>query len=520
MHSFDILAFIAASWLAILLCRKRKRELLPLPPGPRKLPIVGNLFDIPIDLGWLVYHQWSRLFLTICVDTDILHLDVAGTSIIVLDRYEAAWELFEKRSSIYSGRPSMPMVTELMGWDFNTGFMQYGAREHRRLLHRAFNPGAIPAFRPHALKATHGLLRRLLDDGGEDVCPDIRQWAGEFSISVAYGLDVKPKNDPYIELAEDGVRSLLLAALPGKFLVNTIPILKYMPEWMPGAGFKRQAKEWRKHARKMLDAPYEAAKRNLRNTGGRASFSVLGLEKLNLTETMSHEEENVQGVAGTLYAGAYGLTPHDHPTLASCILLLMDHPEVFKRAQVEVDSILQPGHLPDFGDMESLPYIMAIIKETMRLRVIVPLVPHMAQAEDEYNGYRIPKDSIVIANAWAMLQDDSTYSDPTSFNPDRFMKDGKLNRAVKDPGHATWGFGRRICPGRYLALETLWIGVASLVATFNLTKAVDKDGNIIEPSHEYESGLVAAPLPFKCSFIPRSNASVDMIRLTSSNNDQ
>ncbi|TFK33964.1 cytochrome P450 [Crucibulum laeve] len=509
MHHYDILAYIAAAWLAIFLYRKRYRRLLPLPPGPAKLPIVGNLFDIPVDLGWLKYHEWCQK-----LGTDIIHLDIAGTSIIVLDSYEAAWELFEKRSSIYSGKPSLPMVTELMGYDFNSSLLQYGTREHRRLLHHAFHPGAIATFRPHALKTTHALLCRFLDNDGEDVCQDIRQWAGEFSISVAYGLDVKPKNDPYIELTEDGNRTMLFAALPGKFLVNTIPILKYVPEWMPGAGFKRQAKEWRKHARKMLDAPYEAAKRNLRNTGGRASFSVLGLEKLNLTETMSHEEENVQGVAGTLYAA---LSDSTASALASCILLLMDHPEVFKRAQVEVDSILQPGHLPDFGDMESLPYIMAIIKETMRLRVIVPLVPHMAQAEDEYNGYRIPKDSIVIANAWAMLQDEATYPNPTSFNPDRFMKDGKLNPEVKDPGHATWGFGRRICPGRYLALEILWIGVTCLVSTFDISKAVDKDGKVVELSHEYEAGFITKPLPFKCSFKARSKAAADMIRTASGN---
>lgn len=96
------------------------------------------------------------------------------------------------------------------------------------------------------------------------------------------------------------------------------------------------------------------------------------------------------------------------------------------------------------------------------------------------------------------------YPDPFLFNPDSFIKDGKLNPTAVGPVHTVFGCGRRICPGRRMALSAVWIAVASIIATFDLSKAVDDDGEIIEPSRECTSSLGCIPLPFKCSIKPRS----------------
>jgi cytochrome P450 len=116
----------------------------------------------------------------------------------------------------------------------------------------------------------------------------------------------------------------------------------------------------------------------------------------------------------------------------------------------------------------------------------------------------------------------NVYPDPHAFKPERFLLDGKLNPAVRNP-EAAFGFGRRsvvflcpstptirgdidihnfrLCPGRHMALSSIWITVASIVATFNIAKAVDEQGKVIEPSYEYLSGLIRSVLTILTSLV-------------------
>lgn len=87
--------------------------------------------------------------------------------------------------------------------------------------------------------------------------------AAETILAIAYGLDVQPKNDPYIATAQRALHTIAIALVPGTFMVDAIPILKYVPDWMPFAGFKRKAKEWRVFAQDMVEVPFQAAKHNI-----------------------------------------------------------------------------------------------------------------------------------------------------------------------------------------------------------------------------------------------------------------
>jgi hypothetical protein len=99
--------------------------------------------------------------------------------------------------------------------------------------------------------------------------------AAETIMSIAYGLDVLPKDDPYIATAEQGVHPLVVAGVPGAFLVDSIPALKYIPDWMPFAGFKHKAKAWKNLALTMINMPFEAAKRNIVRLSARSPPSFV-----------------------------------------------------------------------------------------------------------------------------------------------------------------------------------------------------------------------------------------------------
>jgi cytochrome P450 len=108
-----------------------------------------------------------------------------------------------------------------------------------------------------------------------------------------------------------------------------------------------------------------------------------------------------------------------------------------------------------------------------------------------------------------MFHDESVYPDAHTFNPERFLKDGQINPDVKDPEQMLFGYSRRyfhsqrtpihritrgfsrICPGRFFALRVLFLTVASLLATFDISKCLDEDGNPIVPEENYTLGLAS-----------------------------
>jgi len=120
-----------------------------------------------------------------------------------------------------------------------------------------------------------------------------------------------------------------------------------------------------------------------------------------------------------------------------------------------------------------------------------------------------------MPNVWAILHDEKFYPDPHSFKPERFadLKKSALTdlNVIPDPA---FGFGRRICPGRWVAFEMIWIAAASLLSVYNFRKILDENGLPIEPVIEYTSSMLSRPKPFKCSIVPRHEAAIALIKQT------
>ncbi|KAJ7101265.1 cytochrome P450 [Mycena belliarum] len=491
---------------------RRVRSRLPLPPGPKKLPLLGNILDIPATHPWEKYMAWSKE-----LDTDILHVDLAGSSLIVLSSLKATEDLMEKRSAMYSDRARIPMLCEMMGWDFNIAMMRYGDswRAHRRLFNEGFTAKVSEKYRPKQLAATHGLLRRLLQTP-DDFLGHFNQWAAEVIMSVAYGIEVKPKDDPYVLLAHKALRTFSAAGVPGKYLVDSLPWLKHLPAWLPGAGFKRQAREWRKLSQAMRDVPFAETKRQVELGTAPSSLAADSLRALralreNGNGELYYTEDTLRATAGTMFIGGSDTTVC---AVQFFVLAMLANPEAQRRAQAEIDRVTGGRYLPDFADEAALPYVAALVKEVLRWRNVTPFAfPHYVTVEDEYRGYRIPAGSVIMGNTWAILHDEVTYPDPYAFKPERWLLDGKLNPAVPNPDSA-FGFGRRLCPGRHTATASLWIAVASILAAFDITKARDACGAEIEPTYKSQSGIIDMPFPFECRITPRSAGAAALVRAT------
>ncbi|KAF7327105.1 Cytochrome P450 [Mycena kentingensis (nom. inval.)] len=482
-----IYSLVAAALLGVVYHKisTRNRSRLPLPPGPPKLPLVGNLFQMPADDEHLTYQRWSREY-----NSDIIHLNVAGKSVLVLCSAKATEELLEKRAAIYSDRPRFVFLNEMMGAGYSFTFMGYGSAW---IFHSVFGTTAdVAKFYPKQRQYIHEMLLELLQQPQDNLMEPIGRMACKIVMSVAYGLDVQPQNDPHVALALGFGEVFSRVVTPGRYLVENIPALKHVPAWFPGAGFKRQALAWRGITNDVRKVPFEAAKDKIAAGTADYSFVYSGLhaaEHGGSPAEQAEHEELLSQVAATIFpAGAHTT----NATTGIFFLAMMHHPEVMRTAQREIDRVIGNERLPDFEDRPELPYISALVKETMRWWVTAPTaLGHYLAVEDEYRGYRIPAGTTVIGNAWAILHNEETYPDPDAFKPERWLRaDGTLNPEIPDPIQA-FGYGRRICPGKHVGEGSIWFMMANVLAVFDIAPCPNEKGEVVAPPLIFNTGIVS-----------------------------
>lgn len=224
-------------------------------------------------------------------------------------------------------------------------------------------------------------------------------------------------------------------------------------------------------------------------------------------DNMSAEDETIAlWTAGSLYAGAADTTVS---TLYAFFVLMAIHPEIQQRAQTEIDEAVGTQQLPGINDRQNLPYVEALIKETLRWHPVAPTgIPHLMTANGTCAGCDIPKGANVIANLWAIGRDPDVYTDANTFYRDRFLGPSPET----DPRSFVFGFGRRICPGKLMADQTLFLTISRALAVFNICKAIDDDGVVIETLLEFEPGLVSQPKAVQLDIKARSPGHEALIR--------
>ncbi|THH16034.1 hypothetical protein EW146_g4536 [Bondarzewia mesenterica] len=442
--------------------RSHRNHLPPIPPGPKPLPLFGNLLSIPSTKPWETYTSWSREN-----KSDLISVRTLSQLSVIVNTIEAAKELLELRSAVYSDRPLLPMI-EIQVAQGTKGV-----------------PSALSCQGSYDISAAAGGVR---ERSVEVVAREARGLPGTpTSVSDTFSSlkpCLKPKTiaerrpgtcygdiDRYIDIAEQSAAMLSNSVFPGAVLVNVFPFLRNLPDWLPGTNFKTYANKCAALTREMRDKPFEAVKAGMTDGTARPSVTVTLLEENEARGGGEAGVDVIKEMAALMYIGKQMFHGQEHPY---------------------TNAIARPRMLTTFEKREALPYVGAICRETLRWMLVTPLgVTHSAYQDDVYKGWGVPKVNTgthIIINAWAMLHDPEKYEDPESFKPERFLnEDGTLNDDEVQPA---FGFGRRICPGRHLASATLWIMVASILAVYDIEKAKDDTGADIPVSVGCTDGVI------------------------------
>ncbi|KAL2803244.1 putative cytochrome P450 oxidoreductase OrdA-like protein [Aspergillus granulosus] len=505
--SYDHLAYLATGAIVIIIITyvlpKGSQSLVPLPPGPTPLPLVGNLRDLPSPdtEEWLHWLKFKDLY------GPISTVHAFGQRLIIINEARLAVELLDKRSAIYSDRPSMPFA-KLAGWGDGIALLEYGKRFHayRKHMHREIGSKlSVARFNPVQETEVCRFLLQLIDRP-QDLAGHVRKLAGAVILKIAYGYSIDYcSQDPLVDIAEEAVEQFSLAVRPGTWLVDLLPILKHIPAWVPGAGFQHTAQRFRKFSNALADVPFAFVRQQMQQPAFETSSYLSNLLQDSGIVPGSAEEVNIKWSAASLYGGGADTTVS---TILSFFLTMALFPDVQKRAQDEIDRVVGRGRLPGYADRERLPYVDALSKEALRWHPIGPMgLPHRTTEDDIYNGYLIPKGSIVLPNIWGFCHDPTEYKDPMTFNPERFM--GETPEC--DPRKFVFGYGRRICPGRLLADSNIFLTIAQTLAAFRIGKLI-RNGREVPIKSQYSPGIISHPLPFEVSIELRDQVYEGIIR--------
>ncbi|KAJ6540312.1 cytochrome P450 [Mycena capillaripes] len=512
---------LGAAGLYICYRLYRRTNTLPLPPGPKGIPLIGNVLDMPKSYAWKTFAQWGDIY------GGIMSVTLLCQPFVILNDPAIATEILEKRGNIYADRPTLEMAN-MSGYDRVLVNARYGQRtparfrEYRKLIGKVIGTRAGMAnYNPLEDYQANMFLKRVLDDPKAfDASTFIDTiWLNRLPeramvLHLTYGYKIKEEgNDPLVDLADKVLAEFSDITRPGAFLVDVMPILKYIPSWFPGARFKRLAKMYTKSCDELADVPLAYA--HGRETPSYAS------NLLQEKDISAEHLEDIKWSAASFYGAGADTTVS---VVTAYFLAAAKYPEVQSKAQAEIDAVVGQNRLPTFEDRDSLPYIEAICKELYRWMPIVPLgtsfalssfkapeisrgIPHRAMADDVYESYFIPKDTLVIANIWKFLHDPKVYTDPTAFNPDRFIGPNP----EPDPKDMVFGYGRRVCPGTHLADVSVWINVAKAVAGLKITRSVGTDGKEIDPVADTTDGTLVRPVPFTCQVEPRTGNIMQLV---------
>ncbi|KIJ27490.1 hypothetical protein M422DRAFT_190976, partial [Sphaerobolus stellatus SS14] len=403
-----------------------------LPPGPKGKLITGNALDLPISREWETYSKWAKEY------GELVYLKVFGQGILFVNSRRLSYEVFDKRATNYSDRPTSTMLNELVGmkhWALPVFQCTEKCIHYRRQFSEWFGPKACEAYKPAQLQCARSVYFQSPKQVSE-YSTHFKHFAG----SITYGIRPKSKEDPYLEVSERLILAIAEAGAPGAFLVDVLPFLRYVPTWVPGTRFQRKARVWRQCANDVLEVPYRTIK-DAMVTGTaeqcyvRSSLENAILDKGNLNP---QDEETIKQTAAVLYLGG---TDTVAGVLKILLLAMALNPDVQRKAQRELDAVLGGSRLPEFDDRSQLPYIAALCKEIIRWHPVNPAAfPHAAAKDDVIEGYFIPKGTLVFGNAWHILHTEDNFgSNPDKFSPERFLQSG-----VRDPSATgSFGFGRR-----------------------------------------------------------------------------
>ncbi|KAG6533854.1 cytochrome P450 93A3-like [Zingiber officinale] len=481
----------------LLLIGRRQRRILRLPPSPVGLPIIGHLHLLS-QIPHQSFHTLSQRH------GDLLHLRLGSVPCLVASSASSAREILRTQELAFSDRLQFKIASYFAYGGSGFVFAPYGPywRFMKKLCMSAFLGGRmLDLFLPIRRDELIALAQSLYDKSKEGrTTVDVSGELSRFVNNVISRMTMSRRSSKSEGESEE-IRKMVdeMIDLMGKFnLADYIGIFKFWDL----QGLDKRMEDVRRQFDNMMETilkEKEASKGKL-GDGIKDFLDILMDTSKDSCAEVKLTKENIKAFVFDVFAGG---TSSSVTAMEWALAELINHPNILQKARDEIDMVVGKKRLVAESDVPNLPYLQAVIKESLRLHPVFPLIIRKSIRESKIKGYDVPANTAVFINTWTIGRDPAQWSEPLEFRPERFTEEGR--KTVDFRGQhfelIPFGSGRRACPGSFLALQLLQSALGMMIQCFDW----GADGGETVDMAEGLGMTLARGRALLCTLAPRLN---------------
>ncbi|XP_070588563.1 cytochrome P450 2K6-like [Erythrolamprus reginae] len=487
-----LLLFIFAIMFLLKKNSSRNNSSHNLPPGPRTIPILGNLHMMDLKRPEKTMIEWSKEY------GPIFRMKLGFQEMVVLTGYETIKEALVNNGDAFADRPLIPIFEDAV-----KGFGIIASNGENWKVMRRFTLSTL---------RDYGMGKRTIEDKITEECSvltkTIETYGGKpfevttiltaavsnIIVCILLGKRYEYEDATFLRLLKITRESIQLAGSPGVLLYNLFPKLGFL------LGAYKKVMKNEKELHDFIRTTFTEYLQDLDENDQRnfiESFLVRQKqENMKMTHGGYFHNDNLIGLIDDLFAAGTDTTSN---TLSWAILLMMKYPEIQRKVQEEIAKEIGDTQ-PRTDHRAKMPYTDAVIHEIQRFADIIPSnLPHATAMDVTFKGFFIPKGTYVVPLLTSVLRDESQWEKPHDFYPEHFLdSEGKF---VKRDAFMPFSAGRRICAGETLAKMELFLFFTNILQKFTLRPPLgtSKEDLDLTPG----AGLISRPMPYKTCAVLR-----------------
>ncbi|KAM5585305.1 cytochrome P450 71D11-like [Rosa sericea] len=439
---------------------KTKSSSSNLPPGPRKLPFIGNIHQLA---GSLPHHSLRNLAKKY---GPFMHLRLGEVSTVVVSSAEFAREVMKTHDATFASRPHLLAATIVSYNATNIVFAKYGDywRQLRKICTlELLSTKRVQSYRPIREEEMLNLIKWIASKARSPINLTEKIHSSTYMITSRAAFGKKSKyHENFIDVVKEGIQ------LGGGFdLADVFPSFSLLHMI---TGMRPKLERLHKKTDKILENIIKEHKDKATSKGSEREAQedlvdvLLKFHEGNDGPEFNLTTDNIKAVILDIF----GAGSETSATAVDWAMSeMVKNPQIMKRAQDEVREVFNRKGQVSETSIKEMKYLNSIIKETLRLHPSAPLlIPRECGERCEIGGYEIPVKTKVIVNGWAIGRDPKYWTEPESFHPERFL-DSSIDFRGTNFEYIPFGAGRRICPGITYGLANVELPLAMLLYHFD-----------------------------------------------------